>query len=139
MESFNHANVRELRPKLDAALKVLGDELGIAFHIGSMSFLGKECNVKLKLTAMGECDNADDALEAMEKTKFERYAKMFGLEPEHFGKEIRVRNEVFTISGIAPNRPKFPINGTRSDGKKFKLTLDTVKLGLGLPTSFFTR
>jgi hypothetical protein len=139
MDSFTRDNLRELRPKLEAALKAFGDENGIVLSFGSISFSGNECHTKLKMATMGEATDADEAIEVMEKTKFERYAKMFGLEPEHFGKEIRVRNELFTISGIAPNRPKFPINATRADGKRFKLGLDTVKIGLGLPASFMSR
>lgn len=34
---------------------------------------------------------------------------------------------VYTVTGFAPRRPKYPVNVTRFDGKQFKLSLSTVR------------
>ena len=36
---------------------------------------------------------------------------------------------VYTVTGFTPRRPKYPVNVTRKDGKKFKVSLATVKHG----------
>ena len=59
---------------------------------------------------------------------FARYAQLFDFKPEDYRRKFTHRGIAYRIAGIAPNRPKFPINAVRvSDAKEFKFPADVVQ------------
>jgi hypothetical protein len=74
---------------------------------------------------------ADGALYAPEKTLFEALAPSFGLEPSDYGRTFRTRGELFRLTAINPNRPRYPISAERvADGRGFKFPAEDVALYL---------
>lgn len=64
----------------------------------------------------------------LDKKEFERNAHLFGLKPEHYGKQITYGGSTFVLVGLNPGRPRFPVSVERvPDGKKFKLTESSLK------------
>jgi len=126
MEKFDRPNLRSLRPELEKALADVCAKHGITATIGNGSFTEFECKFKLTLNLEG----SNDAQTTLEKAQFGLCAKAYGLEPTDLGKTFMVNNNLYVITGINPNRPKFPISGVRSDGKKFKFPALTVKAAL---------
>lgn len=73
----------------------------------------------------------DGALYSPDKAMFEVLAEQFGLEPSDYGRAFRARGEIFRITAINPNRPKYPISVERvSDGRGFKFPVEDVVLYL---------
>jgi hypothetical protein len=126
MEKFDRPNLRSLRPELEKALADVCAKHGITATIGSGSFTEFECKFKLILNLEGSNESNTESNSQF----FELYAKSYGLEPTDLGKTFMVNNNLYVITGINPNRPKFPIAATRSDGKKFKFPALTVKAAL---------
>ena len=74
---------------------------------------------------------ADGSLYSFDKAVFGTLAVHFGLQPSDYGRTFSSNGEVFRITGLNPNRPKYPIRAERvSDGRGFKFTVDTVTLRL---------
>ncbi|RUP37977.1 MAG: hypothetical protein EKK63_13810 [Acinetobacter sp.] len=127
MERFDKINLRALRPELERALSDVCAKHGITATIGSGSFTDLECKFKLILNLEGSGEVKSTAKQA----DFERYAALYGLEPTDLGKTFIVGGNSYTITGLSPNRPKFPIDGIRYDGRQFKFPVLTVKIALG--------
>jgi hypothetical protein len=73
----------------------------------------------------------DGALYSPDKAMFEVLAEQFGLEPSDYGRTFRTRGEIFRITAINPNRPKYPISVERvADGRGFKFPVEDVVLYL---------
>lgn len=127
MERFDKPVLRSLRPELEQALADVCAKHGFTARIGSGSFSDFECKFQLIL----ELDGAGEAKASGAEADFKRYAHLYGLQPDDFGKTFELDNgSRYTITGISPNRPKFPVNGARSDGKLFKFGEATVKRAL---------
>ncbi|MBL6841471.1 MAG: hypothetical protein ISQ84_04870 [Pelagibacterales bacterium] len=74
---------------------------------------------------------ADGTLYSSDKAMFEVLAPQFGLEPSDYGKTFRARGDMFRITAINPNRPKYPISVERvADGRGFKFPVEEVVLYL---------
>jgi hypothetical protein len=127
MEGFNKPILRSLRPELEEALADVCAKHGITAKIGNASFTNLECKFQLIL----ELDGANEAKSAAKQADFERYATLYGLEPNDFGKPFLSNGVLYSITGISHNRPKFPIDAIRHDGRKFKFPASTVKAALG--------
>lgn len=126
MERFDKPILRSLRPELEQALADVCAKHGFTAKIGSGSFSDFECKFQLIL----ELDGASEAKSTTAQSDFALYSTMYGLEPTDFGKTFEVNGSRYTITGINPNRPKFPVSGSRSDGKQFKFPAMTVKVAL---------
>lgn len=124
MSNFDAPILKKLRTDIENLLKSddfskLCEKYGITANLGSGKYTQTECTFPLKLKADGAAT-----------TDFENYSTLFGLQPTDLGKVIVVGGYAYTITGINPNAPKYPVNGTRQDGKKFKFSADTVKRAL---------
>jgi hypothetical protein len=75
---------------------------------------------------------ADGSLYSIERALFEALAEHFGLKPSDYGRTFKSNDEVFRITSLNPNRPKYPISAERvADGRGFKFTVENVVLRLG--------
>ena len=67
---------------------------------------------------------------------FEVMAESYGLAPSDLGREFTVRGEPFRVTGLHPNRPKYPIDVERlPDRCGFKFPADLVAVHLKAPGS----
>jgi hypothetical protein len=65
------------------------------------------------------------------KALFEVMAERYGLAPSDLGREFTVRGETFRVTGLNPNRPKYPIDVERlPDRRGFKFPADLVAVHL---------
>ena len=105
------------RPQIEAALKELGEKLGVTIKVGSGNFQpdGSAGMLKLELTEIRE-----DGVSA-EEIAFRKVCSLYGLKPEDYGKELKIRNETFKLVGINTRAPKSPVEIERiPDGVRFK-------------------
>ena len=58
-------------------------------------------------------------------------AESYGLAPSDLGREFTARGETFRITGLNPNRPRYPVDAERlPDRRGFKLAADMVAMHL---------
>ena len=69
----------------------------------------------------------DGSLFSHDKALFEVLAPSFGLDPSDYGRTFKTGGEIFRITAINPNRPKYPISAERlADGRGFKFSTENV-------------
>lgn len=74
---------------------------------------------------------SDGTLYSPERALFEVFAQDFGLEPTDYHRIFIMNGETYRITGINPNRPRYPISTQRiPDGRGFKFTPTDVAIGL---------
>lgn len=76
----------------------------------------------------------DGSVFNLERDMFVHLAPRYGLAPSDFGREFDSGGERFRITGIDPNRPKYPISVERiPDRRGFKFTAENVVMRLKTP------
>lgn len=129
IKQIDRATCKDLRPKILAALKELGEELGVGFSLGNASYSPENATFKLNIGVIAENGTA----KTPEAAAFERMASTLGFKPEDLGKVFVSQGVAYKISGYKATRRKYPISATRvHDEKGFKFTVAQVKLALGL-------
>ncbi|MDG1950087.1 MAG: hypothetical protein P8J32_04725 [bacterium] len=105
------------RPQIEAALKELGEKLGVTIKVGSGNYEPDGSAGVLKLE-LGEV--REDGVSA-EEIAFRKVCSLYGLKPEDYGKKLKIRTETFKLVGLNTRAPKKPVEIERiPDGAKFK-------------------
>jgi hypothetical protein len=124
---------RETKALADAALAALqavAEKYGVTVKYAGGSYSGTNCTVKFEFSTMAE----DGTVMDRHASDFKRYAQLYGLPADALGKVITHNGEQYTITGLTQRGGKFPVTVNRvRDGRGFKLSLDGVKRGLGIP------
>lgn len=115
--------LRDLRPRIEAALAELATETGLHITVGNASFTPSNATFKLEIATT----DATGEVQTKETTAFKSLARSYGLEPDDLGKHIRHNGTEYEIQGLAPKSWRFPILARRiRDGKVFKLPAEAV-------------
>jgi hypothetical protein len=126
IKEFDRKTLHLIRPEIEKALSELGAKYGIKLALGRCRFESKNATFNLDLSTLSESGEA----ETKEANAFKRYAQFCGLDASDLGKEFYCNGSIYKITGYNVNAKKMPILGTRSDGKRFKFPVHTVKAGL---------
>jgi len=119
----------KLREDLLEAAKVVGEKHGLIAEVGEPRDIDLRSGFELRLRF--GIALPDGTLFEPERALFEVMADMYGLRPEHFGAEFVSNGECFRITGLNPNRPRYPISAERIfDGRNFKFTAENVAFKL---------
>lgn len=133
--NFNRLTLDELRRKLDAAAKLVGDNLGIKIAVGGIKFTPTNCTIKLE-AAVIDTTGAVAVVRTREVEDFAAFCGMFSLRTDDLGKDFVFRGCLYRITGLKPSAPKFPVIAERVHDKKgFKFPAHAVLVGLGRPPS----
>lgn len=111
IKKFDTHQVKEIRKQVNASLEELGARLGLTIKAGNASYSNNE--VTFKLACQIEGHDPD-------KEEFERSCWAFELKPEQYGTPFIAGGKSFKLVGIKLNRPKYPIIGLGTDGKRYK-------------------
>lgn len=131
MTTFNKATITTTRERLQTALDALGADLGCEFKVGNAAYEpdGSRCSFKLDCAVVGD----DGTVRTKEEADFVRLATQYGLAPDDLGREFTTAaaRKTYTLSGCLPRNSTYPIIGTSSDGRQFKLRAEVVRKALG--------
>lgn len=110
--------VQSLRSRLEPFLDAISDEIGYKLTLGNCRF-GEVATFKLEAAPIDKDGQAVDSKEM----DFKKRAKMFGLNPEDFGKSFHFKDRTFTICGLSPrNTGKYPVLAKTPSGKVYKFS-----------------
>ena len=120
--------VKLLQTAIDEALVAVGEKFKVRIRAGHASYTHSNATFKVEAADFA----ADGTVVSKEAETFKIMATMYGLEASDLGKEITIGREKYVLTGLAPRSPRFPILATKaSDGKTYKLPIDTVCRELG--------
>jgi hypothetical protein len=113
--SFNRTNIKEVRKEVEAALSEIGDKLGIALSIGTITFRDGTFTTRLSGIAAGGEDAAtrenvnnedDNSATAVANSVWNRHAPILGFQKDDFGKTVNIYGTNYKIVGIKPSARK---------------------------------
>ena len=129
LKQFDSATLKMLRNDLDSALKVVADKYGIGVKAGNATYSPENATFKVELAVKNEGGMAV----TKEATEYKRMANFMGLKAEWLNQEFLFRGEKYLVVGLKPKSYKFPVLAKRYDGKVFKIPVNAVRKGFGLP------
>ena len=124
---LDRPTVKYIRKRLEAAVKPLAEELGVAIDLANCTFKTNNCRFQLKFAVL----NPDGEAITEESESFRSSAKLFGLEPDDLGKEFTYRRQSYTICGLKPKSRKYPVIARSDNGKDYKFACRVVLEALG--------
>lgn len=132
---FTPASLKLLREEIDAALAAITKKHGVSMSIGKISFSAQQCSTTLSMVAACNTGEAQNP----EKVNWDKYAELFGLSKDDFGKTFQDGGKTYKVDGVAPRSTRFPIIVEREDGQRFKFPESRVKLALSIATKAATK
>lgn len=111
-----------IRNAAETALAAVAEQFGVVITYKGGSFDPGQLTAKFEFAEVA----SDGVAQTREATDFKRYAKSFGLEPDLLGTSFSYSGDHYTIVGMKPRAPKFPVIAERTDGKRFKFPADVV-------------
>lgn len=127
-KKFTATLIKEMRPKLDEAVKSVAAEYGVDIRFGNARYDETAATFTVEMT-FAATEGYDPA-----RANWDAHCKSYNLEPEDFGKEFRFVGEkdVFRICGINTKATKNTILIQRvEDGKEFSTSPLAVRTALG--------
>ena len=121
---MNRATAKLVGQKIEAALKSVGEELGMQIRARGGSYSATACQIKLEVSELSDNGTA----QTPERIAFIEQAKYYGLVPEDLDAEFTAQDgTTYKIIGLSPRNRKYPIVAARqSDGKLYKFGKETV-------------
>ncbi len=111
IKKITPAVCKKLRDEIDSRLAALAHTYGLTIHAGHASYDANAVTFKVECALAGFDRDKDD----FDKTHF-----LFDLPADAYGKEFTFGGRKYTLVGLKPNRPKYPIIAAR-DGSNYKL------------------
>lgn len=122
IDSINRGNAKLVADEAKKALEALS-ALGLTVEIkGGVSYdpLANTVEIKFKFSAGDPEENL--------RKEFEANAWRFNVKPEAFGIEFQSHGRTYRLTGINPNRPKYPFSATDVEsGQHLKFQAGVVK------------
>lgn len=129
IKEFTSSNVRALMAEIENALKPIAEKHGLLLDQKGRTFHRDAVPVMFQLT-VPKMDENGTTLDAKAQA-FQRDAHLVGLDPDALYRGLLIGGEKYRITGLNLRAKQFPVLAERiHDGKRFKLGVDMVKVGM---------
>ena len=116
-----------LRPRIQDALRQLGEELGLELVPTSGKYGGATGQLTLEIRTRAE----DGTVVTREAESFKRWAESFGLRAGDLGRTFSSGGDRYRITGLNPGAPRRPVHAVNVFSKKtFVFPVDVVRNAL---------
>ncbi len=120
--SFDRETAGILSAEAKEALEEIATKFGLKLNPGPYRWTGGRLTMKWEFVTIGTGGAPSD---------FAPTATRLGIPPDCWGAPFRCGNgTIYTVEGLKPSRPKYPIVGTGPRGGRYKFTVEQVKRGL---------
>jgi len=123
---IDRKKVREVLAECEDALAPIAEKHGLNLVRKSCTFKSNTMPVAFKFEAPVERAGVELTTE---QAAYLDNAERWGIGHIKLGDEIKVNGRTFTVAGAKPRRRKYPIVALRSDGKQFKMDVQSVRFG----------
>ena len=121
--------VRNIAAEMDMALKAVAAKYKMTVKMGTRHF--NDMSFSFRVEAQVEEVKTSSGSVSPEEANFKRYAGLFGLSPDDWGKSFTdFSGRSFTICGLKQRNHKYPILASLG-GKRYKFPAFSVKMALG--------
>lgn len=117
IQTFKQKNALDiLRSKMDAALKLVAEELGLSeLKVGHISYSEFACTVKVEAKAAA----SDKSIEEERKLNEDK-SRMLGFNKNIVGQVFIANGKQFTVARIDLKKRLYPVIAKGTDGKMYK-------------------
>jgi len=120
VKEFNNQNLKTLRNEIDNALATVAKKNGIALSIGRITYDSGSFRTKLEAAVVGANTSGASLHEVQMKNALRDYGSMFGVSENDYGKAFFSNGTRYTLIGLKPSRPKYPVIGMSARGARYK-------------------
>lgn len=121
MESITRQDAAILGREVEEALKIVAERHGLTCEIRGGTFDAGFFKPRVEFKTAGN-----------DRSEFDRYATLFGLEASDFGRTFTSGGREFKVSGVAPRSTRRPILAIETrTGRTFKFEQSAVARALG--------
>lgn len=121
---FTKNGFDQFRFDLQEAFAAVGKRHDISIKHGKITYSDTSFSFKV------ECVKTD--VGDVKKSEFEKFCKLYGLEPEDYGRQFILEGKTYRLDGLNLNAQKYRCRCTElSSGDSYKMTLDSVRTALG--------
>jgi hypothetical protein len=120
MESITRQDANLLGREVEEALRQVAERHGLQLDIRGGTFDSGSFKPRVEFKTA-----------ASDRDEFARYATLYGLNADDFGRSFRNGGREFTVAGISPRSPRRPILAKSADGRTWKFPADAVVRALG--------
>lgn len=123
---MNKAKAKELRAKVESALKELAEAEGLTITTGKGRYWSEKFNLEVILTE----PNSNGQAQTGEAADYVAQCRKWGLPADGVGKTTVINGSMYKILGAKPRNYRYPIIVEDLNGKRWKMPAPTVKRGL---------
>lgn len=120
MKEFNNQNLKTLRKEIDNALATVSKKHGIALSIGRITYDSNSFRTKLEAAVVGANVSGASLQEVQMRNALKEFGDMFGVSENDYGKPFFSNGSRYTLIGLKPSRPKYPVIGMSARGTRYK-------------------
>jgi hypothetical protein len=134
METIDRELVKNLRGQIQDAIERWWDQGGenlfpkMEFRVGNATFTESNVTFKIEVALVGE----NGEVKSKEAESFKKFAVVYGLKEEDFGKSFKSNGHTYKICGLKTKSGKYPVIAERDNGRRFKFGAEYVKLMLSV-------
>lgn len=112
-------NAKQVRKAVESALAVVGQELGISFDLGNITYYASGFRASIK----GEVINKSEYVKATESHSNYIQSRRMGFEEDVIGKFFSYNGDVYRIDSFSPRSKRYPIIATKIGGdRQYKMS-----------------
>jgi hypothetical protein len=121
---MDRAAVRQINEQVEVALQMVADEFGLSLAQGNGKFDPHSGTFTPKWTFSTEAEEGVPS-------EWTAYCSRYGLTADDYDKTVVIRDRIYSLCGIAPRSPKYPILAKRiSSGTVYKFDRYSIESGL---------
>lgn len=115
---FDRTTCRIVSKRVEEALAVLADELGVKITAGRGTFTQNSYALKVEIATIGQGGEVNTRAAEDFKQYAALYAALYGMEPDDLGKTFVHRGRTFRITGLRPRSSvRYPVLTEDPNGK----------------------
>jgi|WetSurSiteA1Bulk_404760.scaffolds.fasta_scaffold92956_2 hypothetical protein len=114
IKTFTTTNLKEVREDINKALASVMAKHGLTIDLGNISYTGDQFTSKITAKVTNGGTKEDVA-----KREWDRWAPLYGMKAEWFGKEVRIGGSLLTITGIDHKKRKNIVQITSKNGTNY--------------------
>jgi hypothetical protein len=125
---FDQVTVRDIASAMEKALQAVAAEYGVAISRGNGRFDSAELKVGFVVRITDQSGTPTISPTA------QSYANAIGAR-DFFGRKFTLDEWEYTVTDFKPKSKRYPVLCTRSDGKRFKFAIETVRRHVAIAVS----
>lgn len=126
MKSFTKPMIQLIKSEIEASLSEIAKKNGITFSIGNIRFNDDNFRTTLTANIVSKDVSGLTSKEIQMKKNVAMFANMYGIPSDSYNKTFTHNGIQYTLVGLMPSRPKYPVVGKSKSGVRYKFNVSVL-------------